>query len=40
MSDYEAYTKILTKSVNHIFKKFLDDHDISEVYETDRKSVV
>jgi len=34
MSDYDAYTKILTKSVNHIFKKFLDDHAISEVYES------
>ena len=34
MSDYEAYTKILTKSVNHIFKQFLNDHQISEVYES------
>ena len=35
MSDnYDAYSKILTKSVNHIFKKFLNDHSISEVYES------
>jgi CheY-specific phosphatase CheX len=34
MSEYEAYTKILTKSVNHIFKQFLNDHNITEVYES------
>lgn len=34
MSDYEAYTKILTKSVNHIFKQFLNDTHISEVFES------
>lgn len=33
MSNYEAYSKILTKSVNHIFKKFLNDHAVSEVFE-------
>ncbi len=34
MSNYDAYSKILTKSVNHIFKKFLNDSYISEVFET------
>lgn len=34
MNNYEAYSKILTKSVNHIFKKFLNDNAISEVYES------
>lgn len=33
MSNYEAYSKILTKSVNHIFKKFLNDDGIAEVFE-------
>ncbi|MCL1833187.1 MAG: chemotaxis protein CheX [Leptospirales bacterium] len=37
MKDYEAYSKILTKSVNHIFKKFLDDNNIAEVYESQAK---
>jgi len=34
MKEYEAYSKILTKSVNHIFKKFLNDNNIVEVYES------
>jgi len=34
MKEYEAYSKILTKSVNHIFKKFLNDNNIAEVYES------
>jgi len=34
MKEYEAYSKILTKSVNHIFKKFLGDNNIVEVYES------
>ena len=34
MSNYDAYSKILTKSINHIFKKFLNDHQIVEVFET------
>jgi len=33
MSNYEAYSKILTKSVNHIFKKFLNDNGVTEVFE-------
>lgn len=32
-SNYEAYSRILTKSVNHIFKKFLNDSLIEEVFE-------
>ena len=38
MNEYETYSKILTKSVNHIFKKFLNDHDIAEVYESQAKA--
>jgi len=37
MREYETYSKILTKSVNHIFKKFLDDTGITEVYESQAK---
>ncbi len=33
MDSYAAYSKVLTKSVSHIFKKFLNDHDIEEVFE-------
>jgi CheY-specific phosphatase CheX len=35
--DEEAYSKILIKSVNHIFKKFLNDNSIVEVYESQAK---
>lgn len=34
MSDYNTYSKVLTKSVSHIFKNFLKDSGIEEVYET------
>jgi CheY-specific phosphatase CheX len=34
MSDYDRYSKYLVRSVNHIFKNFLDDTTIEEVYET------
>jgi len=34
MNEYDTYSKILAKSVNHIFKKFLNDNDIAEVYES------
>ena len=34
MSDYDRYSKYLVRSVNHIFKHFLDDTSIEEVYET------
>lgn len=34
MSEYDTYTKVLTRSVNHIFKNFLKDSVIEEVYET------
>jgi CheY-specific phosphatase CheX len=33
MSSYEAYSKILTKSVSHIFQKFLNDENLEEVYK-------
>ena len=33
MSSYEDYSRILTKSVSHIFHKFLQDENLSEVYE-------
>ncbi len=33
MSNYEIYSKILTKSVSHIFLKFLNDENLDEVYE-------
>ena len=34
MSSHEKYSKYLARSVNHIFKNFLDDHNVVEVYET------
>lgn len=34
MGDYDRYSKYLVRSVNHIFKHFLDDTSIEEVYET------
>ncbi|OHD63771.1 MAG: hypothetical protein A2176_14650 [Spirochaetes bacterium RBG_13_51_14] len=34
MSNYDRYSKYLVRSVNHIFKQFLDDATIEEVYET------
>jgi len=37
MNEYEIYSKILTKSVNHIFKRFLNDNDIIEVFESQAK---
>ena len=33
MNEYDTYHKILTKSVNHIFNKFLDD-DVTEAFES------
>jgi len=30
---YDRYSKYIVKSVNHIFKRFLDDHSVREVYE-------
>lgn len=32
MNHYERYTRILARSVDHIFKNFLFDTDIKEVY--------
>jgi CheY-specific phosphatase CheX len=34
MSDNDLYTRYLTRSVNHIFKNFLEDNNIEEIYET------
>lgn len=34
MSEQDKFSKYLSRSVNHIFKNFLDDNDIEEVYET------
>jgi CheY-specific phosphatase CheX len=32
MNNYERYTRILARSVDHIFKHFLYDNDIKEVF--------
>ena len=32
MNNYERYTRILARSVDHIFKNFLQDPDIREVF--------
>lgn len=37
MSNYDQYSELLTRSVNHIFEKFLGDNSIEEVYETQSK---
>jgi len=34
MSNYEQYSRYLVRSVNHIFKNFLEDMSIHEVYES------
>ncbi len=34
MVDTDRYSKYLVRSVNHIFKHFLDDASVEEVYET------
>jgi CheY-specific phosphatase CheX len=34
MTDYEKYSKFISRSVNHIFKHFLEDESIAEIYET------
>ncbi len=34
MIDTDRYSRYLVRSVNHIFKQFLDDASIEEVYET------
>lgn len=33
MSNYNTFSKCIVKSVNHIFKNFLSDSSIQEVYE-------
>jgi CheY-specific phosphatase CheX len=34
MSNYDRYSKYIARSVDHIFKNFLNDNSIHEVYET------
>lgn len=34
MSNYRRYSHFITRSVDHIFKNFLNDHSIQEVFET------
>ncbi|MCP4137716.1 MAG: chemotaxis protein CheX [bacterium] len=34
MSNHNRYSKLIVRSVNHIFSKFLDDDSIEEIYET------
>ena len=34
MGDYSQYSRFLVRSVNHIFKQFLGDATIEEVFET------
>lgn len=33
-SNYDIYSRCIVRSVDHIFKKFLDDQSIQEIYET------
>ena len=33
MNNYEKYPRMIIRSVDHIFKNFLDDNSIEEVYE-------
>ncbi len=37
MNEYEIFSKIIVRSVNHIFKNFLSDTDVEEVYEPQSK---
>lgn len=34
MNNYDRYSKYLVRSVNHIFKHFLDDVSVEEVFES------
>lgn len=34
MDNHDMYSRCIVRSVNHIFKKFLDDVSIQEIYET------
>lgn len=34
MNDYDRYSVLLVRAVKHIFKKFLDDNNLEEIYET------
>ena len=37
MNEYDIYSRVITRSVDHIFKNFLNDNSIKEVYETQSK---
>jgi len=39
MSNYERYSRFIVRSVDHIFKNFLNDHTIEEVYESQSTEV-
>ncbi|HNU91537.1 MAG TPA: chemotaxis protein CheX [Spirochaetota bacterium] len=39
MSNYERYSRFIVRSVDHIFKNFLNDHSIEEVYEAQSTEV-
>ncbi len=34
MNEYDIYSKVISRSVDHIFKNFLEDNSIKEVNET------
>jgi len=38
MSNQNIYSKMIVRSVDHIFKNFLEDQTIAEVYETQAKN--
>ena len=35
MENYDRYSKLIIKSVNYIFKNFLFDNSIKEIYESE-----
>ncbi|MGV7929948.1 MAG: chemotaxis protein CheX [Spirochaetota bacterium] len=39
MSNYERYSRFIVRSVDHIFKNFLNDPTIEEVYESQSSEV-
>ncbi|RPI94321.1 MAG: hypothetical protein EHM32_06925, partial [Spirochaetales bacterium] len=39
MSNYERYSRFIVRSVDHIFKNFLNDSTIEEVYEAQSSRV-
>lgn len=38
MDNYDRYSKYIARSVDHIFKNFLNDHSIQEVFETQSRA--